>query len=271
MTKSAMAQLLEIMQQLRDPQTGCPWDIKQTFESIVPHTLEEAYEVADAIEKGDLAGLKSELGDLLFQVIFYSQLAKEQQLFDFNDVVNTLNEKLVRRHPHVFSDEAMTLNDSQLAQQWQAIKAQERQALQPNGEIKAKMFDTVLPNLPALSRANKIQQKVAALGFDWPEISGAFAKVQEEVEEVAVEINDNPYSDKTAEELGDLLFAVVNVARHGKHDPEQLLRNANRKFCLRFEQVEDILTKQGISLETATLTQMDEAWEQVKRSNLTQS
>ncbi|MEJ6473013.1 nucleoside triphosphate pyrophosphohydrolase [Pseudoalteromonas piscicida] len=255
----AMERLLTIMSQLRDPNTGCDWDKKQTFATIVPHTLEEAHEVADAIERGDLAHLKEELGDLLFQVIFYAQLGKEQGLFDFEDIVQTLNEKLVRRHPHVF-EEPQTLSEAELEQQWHAIKQQEKPA---HHDI---AFAADIPaSLPALSKAYKIQKKAAKLGFDWPSYHGAWDKVKEEVDEVAEALQADPLSEHTAEEVGDLLFATVNVSRHIKRDPEQLLRQASEKFKRRFVQIEAVLHESSLSLEEADLATMDAAWETVKR------
>ncbi|WP_213608861.1 nucleoside triphosphate pyrophosphohydrolase [Pseudoalteromonas sp.] len=259
----ALSQLLEIMQTLRNPQGGCPWDLKQTFQSIVPHTLEEAYEVADCIESNNLAELKNELGDLLFQIVFYAQLAQEQQLFNFTDVVTQLNEKLVRRHPHVFSAQNTPTTDAELAAQWQAIKAQER-AARPKNEGSV-LWQDIPTNLPSLTKAKKIQQRVAALGFDWPTYHGAIDKVSEEVEEVKEALADDPYSAHTAEELGDLLFATVNVARHVKRDPEQLLRRANDKFSARFEKVQHYLIAQGKCIESASLEEMDAAWDAIKK------
>lgn len=262
--KHALNDLLNIMQTLRDPNGGCPWDLKQDFKSIVPHTLEEAYEVADCIESNNLAELKNELGDLLFQIVFYAQLAKEQNLFDFNDVVEQLNDKLTRRHPHVFNDK-QDLTDAQLAQQWQAIKAQERSA--KVNEQTASLWQDIPTNMPSLSRAKKIQQRVAALGFDWPTYHGAIEKVSEEVEEVKEALAHDPNSDHTAEELGDLLFATVNVARHVKRDPEQLLRSANDKFSARFEKVQNYLIANGQCIESASLEEMDAAWNAIKKLN----
>lgn len=254
--------LLNIMQTLRDPKMGCDWDKAQTFKTIVPHTVEEAYEVADAIERDNMVDLKDELGDLLFQVIFYAQMAKEQGLFDFNDVVEGLNNKLVRRHPHVFSEQK-TLSDEELEQQWQAIKDQEKAAKQTT--TVQPLWGDIPKVLPALTRAKKVQKRAANLGFDWPNYHGALEKVAEEVTEVTEALAENPNSAHSAEEIGDLLFATVNVARHAKHDPEQILRNATDKFVGRFAQVEAMLKHQGKSLESSTLEEMDEAWELVKK------
>lgn len=257
----AMDKLLKIMSQLRDPDAGCGWDLKQNFNSIVPHTLEEAYEVADCIERGDLSELKAELGDLLFQIVFYAQLANEQQLFDFDDVVNTLNQKLVRRHPHVF-DKPQHLSDEQLSAQWQAIKATERAEKAP---VQAPLWQDIPTAMPSLSKAKKIQQRVSGLGFDWPSYHGAVDKVAEEVDEVKEALAVDPYSEHSAEEVGDLLFATVNVARHIKRDPEQLLRSANDKFSARFEKVQAYLHARGQSLDSASLEEMDAAWDAIKK------
>ncbi|KID58217.1 nucleoside triphosphate hydrolase [Pseudoalteromonas luteoviolacea] len=249
--------LLEIMATLRDPQRGCDWDKQQDFSSIVPHTLEEAHEVADAIEQQDYIALKDELGDLLFQVIFYAQLGKEAGLFDFESIVAGLNDKLVRRHPHVF-DKKTTLTEQELDAQWEAIKQAERKE-------KPEFGADVIQGLPALTRAKKIQKRAASLGFDWPDYHGALDKVEEEVDEVKEALAHDPYSEHSAEELGDLLFATVNVIRHTKRDPEQLLRQATRKFSNRFVQIEGVLAKQNLTLEDASLAQMDEAWELIKK------
>lgn len=262
MSEQSLQQLLAIMATLRDPNKGCDWDKQQTFSSIVPHTIEEAYEVADTIERGAMDELKDELGDLLFQVVFYAQMAKEQNLFDFNEVVENLNDKLVRRHPHVFESQAQ-LSEQELEQQWQAIKSKERSD-KPAHSLKPLWSD--IPNsLPALSRAQKVQKRAAALGFDWPSYHGAFEKVEEEVQEVQQALAHDPHSAHTAEELGDLLFATVNVVRHTKNDPEQVLRKASDKFTARFAAVDTELSKAGIALDKATLEQMDAAWNKIKR------
>lgn len=253
--------LLSKMAALRDPDSGCDWDKQQTFKSIVPHTLEEAYEVAGAIELNDMSALKGELGDLLFQVVFYAQLAKEQGLFDFEGIIVELNEKLHRRHPHVFKG-SVQLSGSELEKQWQDIKAQERAGSDKGNDG---LWQDIPRNLPALSRAQKVQKRASALGFDWPSYHGALDKVVEEVEEVSEALKEDPHSLHSAEEIGDLLFATVNVARHAKHDPEQILRQASDKFVNRFLQVDEVLKKQGLSLDKASLKQMDDAWEYVKK------
>ncbi|WP_462157579.1 nucleoside triphosphate pyrophosphohydrolase [Pseudoalteromonas sp. GB56] len=257
MSHNAITELQAIMATLRCPQSGCEWDLAQRYDTIVPHTIEEAYEVADTIERGALDELKSELGDLLFQVIFYSQLAKEDQLFDFNDVVENLNTKLKERHPHIFAGQKV--NDNWETRKYQARQEQARQENGPE-----QLLADIPTNLPALSAANKIQKRVASVGFDWPSVEGALDKVREEIDEVCEAIEHDPTSEHCAEEIGDLLFATVNVARHLNRDPEQLLRQANRKFSHRFNQVESYLSDQGQTLSSANLEQMEAAWQAVK-------
>ncbi|EWH10137.1 MazG family protein [Catenovulum agarivorans DS-2] len=254
--------LQTIMQALRTPETGCPWDLKQTFSSIVSHTLEEAYEVADAIERQDFAELKYELGDLLFQVIFYSQLGKEQALFDFPEVVDGICKKLIRRHPHVFAD-AKLATDAEIKANWEKEKAKER--AEKSSNTHNSVLDDVPNNLPALSRANKLQKRCASVGFDWPQINQTIAKVKEEIAELEVEIAAKQ-QDKAAEELGDLMFALVNVNRQLKIDPETTLRKANQKFEKRFRQVE-LLAQQVYqqNIDELTLEQMESLWQSVKR------
>lgn len=255
-----MQNLIEIMAKLRDPDTGCPWDIKQTYKTIVPHTLEEAYEVAETIERENFDELKGELGDLLFQVVFYSQLAKEEGRFEFDDVVTAICEKLVRRHPHVFADKNFD-NDTQVNQNWEKEKAKERAQ---KGE--QSLLDDVPHNLPALSRANKLQKRCATVGFEWPDVDGALAKVKEEIDEVEQELHAETVDrDALGEELGDLFFALVNVTRYLKHDPESLLRAANRKFEKRFREVERRTKASGKTLQDSTLKEMDDLWEEVKK------
>jgi len=254
--------LLYLMARLRDPQTGCPWDIKQDYASIAPSTLEEAYEVVDAIEKQDFVHLKEELGDLLFQVIFYSQLGKEENRFEFAGVVSDLVEKLVRRHPHVFPDGTLqseidnrhTLPAS-VKERWEAIKQLERNAKGAQG-----LLADVPVNLPALSRAAKLQKRAATVGFDWVDVQGPIAKVREELIEVeeALIADDK---DAIEEELGDLFFAVVNVSRYLKIDPEQALRKASQKFEKRFNYIETHLDK---PLAEATIGEMTILWDKAK-------
>jgi len=254
--------LLYLMARLRDPLTGCPWDIKQDYASIAPSTLEEAYEVVDAIEKQDFVHLKEELGDLLFQVIFYSQIGKEENRFDFGGVVSDLVEKLVRRHPHVFPDGTLQSKidnrhtlPADVKERWEAIKQQERHAKGSQG-----LLADVPLNLPALSRAAKLQKRAATVGFDWADVQGPIAKVREELKEVeeALLADDQ---NAVEEELGDLFFAVVNVSRYLKVDPELALRKASQKFEHRFNYIETNLKK---PLSESTIEEMTVLWEQAK-------
>lgn len=255
--------LLYLMARLRDPQTGCPWDITQDYASIAPSTLEEAYEVVDAIEKQDFVHLKEELGDLLFQVIFYSQLGKEEDRFEFAGVVSDLVGKLIRRHPHVFPDGSLhsqienrhTLPGDVKAR-WEAIKQQERAEKGAQG-----LLADVPLNLPSLSRAAKLQKRAASVGFDWDDVYGPIAKVREELMEVEAELVSG---DRAAleEELGDLLFAVVNIARYQKIDPEQALRRANQKFEQRFHFIE---TNSATPLVETSIHEMNRLWDEAKK------
>ncbi|WP_223669361.1 nucleoside triphosphate pyrophosphohydrolase [Kangiella shandongensis] len=253
--------LLSIMQALRDPDNGCPWDRQQTFQTIVPHTLEEAYEVADAIESGDMAELEGELGDLLFQVVFYAQLGQEEQLFDFESIAKAMSDKLIRRHPHVFSDKRLE-TDAEIKRNWEQLKQQERQA---KNESNTSLMDDLPKNFPALSLAQKMQKRVGRHGFDWPEIDGVIAKLEEEVAELkeAIASNDQPHIE---EELGDLLFSCVNLSRHLKVDPEAALRASCRKFERRFRELEKVIAAQGLTVDSASLEQLEDAWQQAKRS-----
>ena len=260
-------QLLDIMDRLRDPQGGCPWDLKQDFHTLVPYTLEEAYEVADSIARGDLAELREELGDLLFQVVFYARLGKERDAFDFNDVVAGICAKMLRRHPHVFGD-AEYRDDEQLRQAWEQAKRQEREAKRPMATPSSHM-DGVARALPALVRAEKLQKRAARVGFDWPDAAGAFDKTREELAEIeeAVAGGDPAH---IAEELGDLLFAMVNVTRLLGVDAEQALRAAGEKFERRFRAMERQLLAAGRGrLEELDLTEMDAAWDRVKAAEKT--
>ncbi len=258
----SMQDLLALMQQLRDPENGCPWDKKQTLQSLTAYTIEEAYEVVDSIEQNDLSGLKSELGDLLFQVVFYAQLAQEQGLFNFQDVVSTISEKLVRRHPHVFAGKEFT-DSAAVSANWEAEKAKERQEKDAQA---TSILDDIPHNLPALMRANKIQKRCATVGFDWHELPPVIEKIHEELDEVMAEINRAHY-DKAAlgEELGDLLFANVNLVRHLGFEPEKILRAGNHKFERRFRAVEHIIQSQGRSVKECSLDELEAVWQQVKQ------
>ena len=258
----SMQDLLALMQQLRDPENGCPWDKKQTLQSLTAYTIEEAYEVVDSIEQNDLTGLQSELGDLLFQVVFYAQLAQEQGLFNFQDVVSTISEKLVRRHPHVFAGKEFA-DSAAVSANWEAEKAKERQEKDAQA---TSVLDDIPHNLPALMRANKIQKRCATVGFDWHELPPVIEKIHEELDEVMVEINRADY-DKAAlgEELGDLLFANVNLVRHLGFEPEKILRAGNHKFERRFRAVEHIIQSQGRSVKECSLDELEAVWQQVKQ------
>lgn len=251
--------LLDIMAKLRDPQTGCPWDKAQRFETIVPFTLEEAYEVADTIERMAIDELPDELGDLLFQVVFYCQLGREQGLFDFADVVEKICNKLTSRHPHVFGTLKGASSD-EVKENWEQIKAKERSERDLHS-----ILDNIPVGLPALSRSIKIQKRVARVGFDWAELGPVVDKIHEEIDEVIHEVEqDKVNPDKVQDEMGDLLFAVVNLSRHLGVEPEQALRGANRKFERRFRGVESMANKAEKPMEEHTLDELDQYWDEVK-------
>ncbi len=260
----SLADLLRVMERLRDPHGGCPWDLRQDFNSLVPSTLEECYELAQAIENGDYPHVAEELGDVLFQVIFYAQLGAEQELFSFDDVVSTLTEKLLRRHPHVFGDgeiegrvDGQTSVDD-VKQSWEAIKAQEREEKSQGG-----ILDDVPLALPALPRAQKIQTRAASVNFDWPDSAAALLKIEEELSELKEAIaSQSPRAIE--EELGDLLFSCVNVSRHLKIDAEASLRRATGKFERRFQQMVSIAELSGRSLDELTTLELETLWRQVK-------
>lgn len=250
--------LLAIMSTLRDPDKGCPWDQKQSFASIAPYTIEEAYEVRDAIERGDMTELRDELGDLLFQVVFYAQLGKEDKAFDFADIVDGICRKMLRRHPHVFAG-ADYSSEEALHAAWESEKEKERADNKASGAL-----DGVALALPALTRAVKLQKRAARVGFDWPDTQGVLAKCQEEFAEFEVEVAQGN-TQAIQEEFGDLVFSLVNLSRHLHIDAEQSLRQANEKFERRFRQMEALLTDAGRDLGQASPEEMDTAWEQVKR------
>lgn len=251
--------LIEIMQQLRNPDGGCPWDLQQTYRTIVPHTLEEAYEVADAIERDDYIELQDELGDLLFQVIFYAQLAKEENRFEFADIVQSICDKLERRHPHVFGDKQVT-DAAEQTQHWEQLKANERKAKAAETRPHS-VLDGIAHTLPAVSVAHKLQKRVAQVGFDWPDEQGVIDKVKEELQEIEQAWSE---PEDRAEEIGDLLFTCVNLARHAGLDTETVLRQSNRKFENRFRAMERKLDEQGKPVAKATAAEMESAWETIK-------
>jgi MazG family protein len=253
--------LIDLMVTLRHPDKGCPWDKQQTFASIAPYTLEEAYEVADAIERADLAGLQEELGDLLFQVVFHARMAEEQGSFAFADVVQGICDKMETRHPHVFgTDKIETVDQQNIA--WEARKQRERAAKQGSS---VSVLDDVPVSLPALTRAAKLGKRAATVGFEWPDVQGALDKVAEELGEVREAIAADTSPADIEDELGDLLFCVVNVCRHMKIDPETALRKTNLKFERRFKHVETRIREQGRELTQATLAEMDSYWDEAKR------
>ncbi len=257
-----MPRLLEIMRRLRDPKTGCPWDIEQDFATIAPYTIEEAYEVADAIEREAWDELKGELGDLLFQSVFHAQMATEANLFTFDEVADTMSDKMVARHPHVFGDENRDKSPEQQTKDWETIKAAERAGKSQEGTL-----DGVAVGLPALLRAMKLQKRAARVGFDWPDTSHVLDKIIEESQEL-VEARDTLPQEKIEEEMGDLLFVMANLARHLSIDPEAALRKANAKFVRRFEFIEHELTKDGRVPAESDLEEMDALWDQSKRNGL---
>ncbi len=257
MSNAGIEGLLEVMRRLRDPETGCPWDKDQTFATIAPYTIEESYEVADAIQRNDLRDLKEELGDLLFQVVFHARIAEEMGLFDFNDVAAGMSEKLIRRHPHVFGDAGDRTAEQQNTE-WEIIKAAERKAKEKHG-----LLDDVPVGLPALTRAAKLTKRAARVGFDWPSTQEVLDKLDEETEELKVEIAKGDVQ-KSHEELGDILFVLANLARKLDVEPENALRMTNAKFVRRFETIEAELAKIGKTPDQSDLAEMDALWNAAK-------
>lgn len=260
-----ISDLLRIMERLRDPYDGCPWDTQQTFTTVIPHTLEECYELVDAIQQGDLPHVAEELGDVLFQVVFYSELGKELSAFDFHAVVDGIARKLLRRHPHVFAGGAIegrvleSVSTHEVKANWEAIKRKEKGHSKTVG-----VLSDVPKALPALSRAQKLQKKAATVGFDWGEVSGVLAKLEEEMNEFQQAVADN--DDKAmAEELGDLIFSAVNVARHLGYDAEGVLRQANEKFETRFGDMETAALEEGSALCDESTLQLEARWQSAKR------
>ena len=248
--------LLHIMRRLRDPLTGCPWDIEQTFASIAPYTIEEAYEVADAIEREDMADLKGELGDLLLQTVYHTTIGEEDGLFNFHTVADAISDKMVARHPHVFSDQSRDKSSEQQITDWEAIKAVERASVD-----QTRALDGVALGLPALTRAIKLQKRAARVGFDWPEVGQVLDKVREEI----LELTEAENPKHQHEEFGDLMFVMANLARHMKIDPEQSLKDANNKFTRRFNEVEKKLNQKNSAPIYSNLSEMDALWNEVKR------
>ena len=255
-----MPRLLEIMARLRDPATGCPWDIEQNFATIAPYTLEEAHEVADVIERQAWEEFPGELGDLLFQVVYHAQMARDAGIFGFEDVVKAIADKMVARHPHVFGDESRDKSAEQQTADWERIKAAERGANQDCG---ARVLDGVAMGLPALTRAVKLQKRAARVGFDWRSTDEVLAKMREEMAEL-VEARDSLGQAEIAEEFGDLMFVMANLARHMKVDPEAALRAANAKFTRRFQRIEDWLAEAGKTPDQSDLAEMDALWNRAK-------
>ncbi|HTV35062.1 MAG TPA: nucleoside triphosphate pyrophosphohydrolase [Xanthobacteraceae bacterium] len=255
-----IVRLLDIMAALRTPKTGCPWDLAQNFSTIAPYTLEEAYEVADAIARGDLDDLKEELGDLLLQVVFHARMAQEEGSFEFGDVVQAITEKLIRRHPHVFGDERSE-NAEAVEGLWERIKAQEK-AARGNNDTYAGALAGVPVGLPALTRALKLQQKASKVGFDWNDPRAVLRKIREEADEIEAALEHDQTG--AAAEVGDLLFAAVNLARHLRADPEAVLRGTNEKFVRRFASIERALSARGKTPQEATLEEMDALWDEAK-------
>jgi ATP diphosphatase len=269
-----ISRLLEIMATLRTPGSGCPWDLDQDFASIAPFTIEEAYEVADAIARGDLDDLRDELGDLLLQVVYHARMAEEQNAFSFGDVVEAITRKMIRRHPHVFADTDGRLTPADVKGAWDRIKAEEkaeRAARRPGTEgLRKSLLSGVKAGQPALTRAMELQRKASSVGFDWNDPRAVLHKIREEADEIEAAL-DRGDADELADETGDLLFALVNLARHVGADPESALRGTNAKFERRFGYIEQALEAQGRSLDSASLTEMDALWNEAKHREKTAS
>ena len=262
-TDSGIDRLLAVMARLRDPDGGCPWDLEQSFRTIAPHTIEEAYEVADAIQRGDMAELRDELGDLLFQVVFYAQMAREQGDFDFEAVATGIADKMIRRHPHVFGD--MTVETShEMTERWEAQKAEERARKAAADGRPASVLDGVIAGLPALTRALKLQRRAARVGFDWTRPKEILDKIEEEIGELRAEIDAGGAPDRLEDEIGDLAFALVNLARRLEVDPDSALRHTNGKFERRFRRIETWLSEDGRGPEDAGLEELEALWQRAK-------
>lgn len=282
--ESAISKLLNIMAMLRDSEFGCPWDLEQSIRSLVPYTIEEVYEVVDAIERDDMVDLEDELGDLLFQVLFYAQIANEHKMFTFADIANGISDKLVRRHPHVFPQgktelfgNKQALSPDEVVVNWELIKEQERVAKRARRGAQAEanttsVLDDVPRALPALERARKLQKRAAQAGFDWDDTAPVLDKLKEEIAELEQAIQQNTSGERSSDaihrELGDVMFSVVNLARHLGEEPEVALRSANLRFEGRFQWIELALQKQGKKLQNASLAELDALWDQAKTSGL---
>lgn len=268
-----LEKLLQIMVDLRNPDSGCPWDIQQTFSSIAAYTVEEAYEVVDAIEREDMDDLKNELGDLLFQVVYHAQMASEHKQFDFADVVTEINNKLVRRHPHVFGDKTICdqtmADEAELYSEWEKHKKSERAQKASSGKQQqtTSLLDGIASTLPALRWSEKIQKRAANHGFDWDNIAPVFEKLDEEIDELKAEIAIKDNQERISDELGDILFASVNLARHVGVNPEQALRDSNRKFIMRFEVVERLIREDGEQMEDCSVAVLEDYWRKAKKIN----
>jgi len=260
----ATARLVEVMARLRDPKTGCPWDLEQSFKTIAPYTLEETYEVIEAIERDDPKSMKDELGDLLFQVVFHAQLGSETKLFNLEDIANQVCDKMIERHPHVFGDRDAKTSEKVLVN-WEADKAAKREAEAKAEGRKVSLLDGVTTSLPATTRAVKLQNRAARVGFDWTDARDILAKIKEETAELEVEINANKGLDSIEDEMGDLLFALVNLARRLEVDPETALRRTNRKFERRFREIENRLASKGRDIKEASLDEMERIWIEIKQ------
>ena len=264
MDGDAIAKLLDIMAQLRDPNTGCPWDCEQTFSSIVPHTIEETYEVVDCVEREDYAHLKEELGDLLFQVVFLSRIAEEQGMFNFYDVAAEISEKLERRHPHVFGD-AKISSQEELKTVWESIKQSEREQKQTKQSASVSVLDDVESTHPGLTHSYKLQKKAAKVGFDWDSVQGVYDKLDEELGELKAALREEVLNDDhVVHEMGDVLFACVNLARHVKVNPETAIRKANYRFEKRFRYMESMISNNESEIQSLTLEEMERYWQQAK-------
>ncbi|MEH6627334.1 MAG: nucleoside triphosphate pyrophosphohydrolase [Motiliproteus sp.] len=263
--------LLRLMECLRDSESGCPWDQKQTLETIVPHTLDEVYEVIDTIERQDYPHLQDELGDLLFQVVFYAQICREQERFEFADIVDGLVRKLLRRHPHVFPDGTLNsfgagsaLTEAEIKRNWERIKSQERNDKDQQASTQDSVLNDISVGLPALMKAHKLQKRAASVGFDWQQLAPVLDNLDDEIKELREAIADND-QDGIADELGDLFFSCVNLARHLKQDSEQVLRQSNAKFERRFRRVEQLAQAANVDMATSSEQQLDQLWCQAKQ------